>query len=102
MEQKQKIMVKPEAIIKYMLNKSEELDTLITCKADTVNLVTTDQALYEALASIDREKISYPKLIKLLEVTEVASLQMWKNEKRSILTPERAEELKRETGDTNE
>ena len=103
MEQKQKLFVKPEAIIKYMLGTSEELDTLITCKGDSVNMITTDQALYEALGSIGRDKIDYAKLIKFLEVTEITSLKQWKNQDRTILTPERAEQLRKGTkGDTNE
>lgn len=89
-----KLYIKTEAIVKYLLGMSDELDTFIMCEGENHNLLTTDQSLYEALASIeDKSKISYPKLVKFLEVVNINSLKEWKNVDRKILTPGRAEEI---------
>lgn len=91
---KQKMYLKAEAILKYLLGKSEEIDTLIMCKSSEIDLVTSDQSLYEAIGSIkERNKIDYNKLVKLLEVTEVISFKKDMRKKRNILTEERVDEL---------
>ena len=92
---KQKMYLRAEAILKY-LSGQEELHTLITTKHTEVDLVTTDQSLYEALGSIkNREEIDINLLVKLLEVTTVNSFKDMMKKDRSILTPERVEELRK-------
>jgi hypothetical protein len=87
---KQTYYLTSEAILKYFMNKSEHIDTLIMCKGDEVNLTTTDFNLYEALGSIeDRDKFSINKLIKFMEAVHIEA-----GAKR-ILTHERVEELKK-------
>ncbi len=92
---KQKMYLRAEAILKYLMGQ-EELHTLITTKHTEVDLVTTDQSLYEALGSIkNREEIDINLLVKLLEVTTVNSFKDMMKKDRSILTNERVEELRK-------
>lgn len=94
METQQRMMLKAEAIYKYILGVSDKLDTLIMCKPANLTLTAYDQSLYEALGAIeDKSKISYPKLIKFLEVVDLQSFKE-KIGERKILKQERVEELK--------
>ena len=91
---KQKMYLRPEAILKY-LRGDETLNTLITAKNTEVDLVTTDQSLYEALGSVeDRSEINMNLLVKLLEVTSIVSHQEMMKEDRKILTEDRVKELR--------
>ena len=92
---KQKMYLRAEAILKYLMGQ-EELHTLITTKNTEVDLVTTDQSLYEALGSVkNRDEIDINLLVKLLEVTTINSFKDMMKKDRSILTPERVEELRK-------
>ena len=87
---KQTYYLTSEAILKYFLNKSEQINTLIMCRGDEVNLTTTDFNLYEALGSIEqRDNFNINKLIKFLESVHIES-----GVKR-VLSHERAEELRK-------
>ncbi|MEM4637462.1 MAG: hypothetical protein QXK76_00370 [Candidatus Woesearchaeota archaeon] len=89
-DEKQTYYLTSESILKYFLNKSETLDTLIMCKASEINITTTDFNLYEALGSIeDRDNFNINKLIKFLEAVRIEP-----GPKR-ILTHERVEELRK-------
>ncbi len=93
-DNKQKMYLRAEAILKYLMGQ-EELHTLITTKNTEVDLVTTDQSLYEALGSVkNREDIDINLLVKLLEVTTVNSFKDMMKQDRKILTPERVAELR--------
>ena len=93
-ENKQRLFLKPEAILKY-LKGEEELHTLITAKNAEVELITTDQSLYEALGSIaDRNKIDMNLLVKLLEVASIVPHKELTKEDRKILTFERVSQLR--------
>ena len=71
-KQKQTMYLTAEAIYKYLLGIDDTIETLILCRSSQINLITTDQSLYEALGSIkDRTMIDYNKLVKLLEVTDI-------------------------------
>ena len=50
---KQKMYIKPEAILNY-LKGEDKLHTLITTQSTQVDLVTTDQNLYEAMGSVEK------------------------------------------------
>ncbi len=96
--QKQKMYLTAESIYKYLVGKDEKIDTLVMCKGESVNLITTDQSLYEAVGSIeDRSKIDMNKLVKLLEVVEIRSFVDMMKKSRSILKPERVDEIKKKT-----
>lgn len=84
-----------EAILKYLLGTSEQIETLILCKDDTVDLSTTDYNLYQALGSVQGyNNIIRAKLVKLLENVDVSSYRAQKGKKK-ILTHERVEELRK-------
>ena len=94
--QKQKLYLKAGAILKYFLGTSNKIENLILCKNNEVDLVTTDQDLYEALGSLkDYDNFNQRKLVKFLEVVEIGSLKRVKGRERSILTHERVEELRK-------
>ena len=94
MNEKQKMFLRAEAILRY-LRGNEELHTLITTKNTEVDLVTTDQSLYEALGSIEnRSEIDLNLLVKLLEVTTITPFQEMMKQDRKILTDERVKELR--------
>lgn len=89
-EAKQTYYLTSEAILKYFMNISEHIDTLIMCKGTEVNLTTTDFNLYEALGSIeDRDKFNINKLIKFMEAVHIEPGQ------KKALTHERVEELRK-------
>ena len=91
--QKQKLYLKAEAILKYFLGTSDKIDTLVMCRSNEIDLVTTDQDLYEALGSIkDYDNFNQRKLVKFLEVVEIGSLKRVKGKERTILTHAKVEE----------
>ena len=87
---KQAYYLTSEAILKYLLNTSDNIDTLITCKGTEVNLTTTDFNLYEALGSLNEtDDFRLNRLTKFLEVVHIESGT------KGILTHERVEELRK-------
>lgn len=93
--QKQTIYLNSEAILKYLLGTDEHIDTLITCRGNELNMVTTDFEIYEAIGSLknyDNFKIN--KLVKLFEVIDIKSHNDRIGEK-NILKHERVEELRK-------
>ena len=94
--QKQKLYLKAGAILKYFLGTSDKIETIILCRNNEIDLVTTDQDLYEALGSIkDYDNFNQRKLVKFLEVVEIGSLKRVKGKERTILTHERVDELRK-------
>ncbi len=94
--QKQKLYLKAGAILKYFLGTSDKIETLIMCRNNEIDLVTTDQDLYEALGSLkDYDNFNQRKLVKFLEVVEIGSLKRVKGRERTILTHESVEELRK-------
>ena len=87
---KQVYYLTSEAILKYFLNTSDQIDTLIKCRGTEVNLATTDENLYEALGSLQEYDNYMPsKLVKFLEVVAIDHAP------KKILTHERVEELRK-------
>jgi len=94
--QKQKLYLKAGAILKYFLGTSNKIETIILCRSNEIDLVTTDQDLYEALGSLkDCDNFNQRKLVKFLEVVEIGSLKRVKGKERTILSHERVEELRK-------
>ncbi len=92
----QKLYLKAGAILKYFFGTSDKIDTLVMCRSNEIDLVTTDQDLYEALGSIkDYDNFNQRKLVKFLEVVEIGSLKRVKGKERTILSHERVEELRK-------
>ena len=87
---KQTCYLTSEAILKYFIGISDQIDTLIMCKGTEVNIVTTDQNLYEALGSImDHNRFKSSRLVKFFEVVSI------EHAPKKILTYERVEELRK-------
>ncbi|NTV23704.1 MAG: hypothetical protein HGA85_04990 [Nanoarchaeota archaeon] len=94
MTSKQKFFLKPEAILKY-LKGDEKLQEIVLFKPEDVDLVTSDQNLYEALASVeDRSQINLNLLVKLLELVTIQPHMELIKVPRHPITHEEAEELR--------
>jgi len=92
---KQRMYLTAESIYKFLLEMDDKLDTLVLCKSSEAHLITTDQSLYEAIGSIeDKSKINFSKLVKLIEVTEIASFAQSMKKPRKILTDKRVEDIR--------
>ncbi|MEA3515170.1 MAG: hypothetical protein U9R34_06840 [Nanoarchaeota archaeon] len=92
---KQRMYLTAESIYRFLLELDDKLDTLILCKSSEVNLVTTDQSLYEALGSVeDKSKINFNKLVKFMEVTELLPFSQTMKKSRQILTDKRVAEIR--------
>lgn len=82
-----------EEIFRYLMELSDELETLILCNPDQEQLIATDQALYEAVGSIpDPASMNQRKLIKLLEVVNLVPARA--RGLRTVLTPKRVEDVR--------
>jgi hypothetical protein len=80
----------PSAILRYLIGKDDEIETLVLCRSSEVKLVTSDKAIYEALGSIKKyDDFQLPKLVKLFEVTKVQTAK-----EKPILTDKRVEEIR--------
>jgi hypothetical protein len=80
----------PSAILRYLIGKDDEIDTLIMCRSSEVKLVTSDKAIYEALGSVkEYDDFRLPKLVKLFEVAKIQSAK-----EKPILTDKRVEEIR--------
>ncbi|MFH1409480.1 MAG: hypothetical protein ABIH34_06215 [Nanoarchaeota archaeon] len=92
---KQRMFLKAEAILRYLTQDDEHLDTLIMCKGSEVELITSDASLYSAMASVeDHSKIKFNKLTKFLEVVDIHSSKERGQEKK-VLTHEDVENLRK-------
>ncbi|MFH0977747.1 MAG: hypothetical protein V1837_00450 [Candidatus Woesearchaeota archaeon] len=91
--QAQKFFLKPELIYRFLTLHDDKLETTIMCSG--LDLITTDQAIYEALASVeDRSAIDMNKLVKLLEVTQIVSHLNSTQKERAVLSHGKAEEIR--------
>ena len=88
-----KMYMKAEMILKYLIGNDNEVDTMISCGANT-ELVTTDHALYEALGSV-KDDFNWRRLVKFLEVVQVISYKNVHKREKPILTEKRVEELRK-------
>ena len=85
-----------EALLRYLLQADDSMDTLIKCNPKEEHLVTTDQSLYEAVGSLKGyDNVNLRNLVKLLEVVDIVSFGERMDTPRTILTEERVEELRK-------
>lgn len=83
-------------ILSYLIGNNEKIETLVICKPNNLELITTDQDLYEALGCIKPyDEFKLNKLTKLLEVTDVISQKYANRKQKTILKDERVEELRK-------
>jgi len=88
--QKKTMMLKPEAILRYLVSDDDYVDTLIMCRGSEVDLVATDSDIYEALGSIkSHDRFNMNKLKKFFEVVHVYSSE------KKILKDERVDEIRK-------
>jgi hypothetical protein len=91
-ENKKKLIIRPEAILRYLITDDDKMDTLIMCKGEQLNLSTTDYDIYEAMGSVkpyDNFKLN--KLVKFFQVVDIQGC----GKKKEILKEERVEELRK-------
>jgi len=87
-----KMIIKPEAILRYLITDDDRMDTLIMCQGEQLNLITDDFYVYEAMGSIQPyDKFKLNKLVKFFQVVEIQSY----GKKKEILKEERVEELRK-------
>jgi len=92
----QKMILRPEALLRYLLTDNDKLDTLIMCKGSEIELTTSDFALHEALGSIKAyDNFRLNKLVKLFEAVKVISHENLTGRKKSVLTEKRVDELRK-------
>lgn len=93
--QKQRLYLNAETIYKFITSDDEKLDNLIICKPNDIELLTTDQSVYEALASIEnKSKVNLNKLVKLIESAAIKHFPDVTGKTRTIISHERAEEIR--------
>ncbi len=93
---RQQYFLTAEALLKYLLGASERISTMIMCKAEDADLVTTDYELYQAFGSIKNyDAVTKSRIVKLLENVDILSYRRENSEEKKILTHERVEELRR-------
>ncbi len=96
MENKQSMLIRASAVLKYFLGTSDRIDTLIKCKPDDIELMCYDQSLYEALGSLkDYDEFNFRKLVKFLESVDVISFRKHVKKPKPILTDERVDQLRK-------
>ncbi len=90
---RKKIYLRAEMIYKYLIG-DEDMETLVFCKPGKLDMLTTDQSLYEAIGSIkDKDSINYNKLVKFLENVDVLSFRHALKKKRTVLRDDRVREI---------
>lgn len=103
MSRKQQRYLTAEAILRYLLQTDDSIDTMIKCNPSDVRLVTTDQSLYEALGSVKNyDDINLRNLIKFLEVVDIVSFREKIRKPRKILSEKRVEELRKQALSTQD
>lgn len=85
-----------EALLRYLLQADDSMDTLIKCNPQGERLVTTDQSIYEAVGSLKGyDNVNLRNLVKLLEVVDIVSFSERMASPRTILTEGRVDELRK-------
>ncbi|HLD33899.1 MAG TPA: hypothetical protein VJB66_04180 [Candidatus Nanoarchaeia archaeon] len=89
------VFLNSEMLLQYLLGTNDQVETLILCKPNNLELVTSDFNLYEALGSVKQpDNITFNKITKLLEAVEITSFKEITNANKPILKEDRVEELR--------
>ena len=84
-----------DVILKFLIEEDKQLDTLIIYNP-TKQLITTDFAIYEALASIKPyDNFNLNKLKKFFEVVNIVSYKEQFNKEKPLLNEERVEQIRK-------
>ena len=95
-DEQEKRFLKPDTILRYLITDDLDIEVMIMCKGEKMNLITTDKDVYEALGSIkpyDNFKLN--KLVKFFEVVNITSYEDITKNKKPILKESRVEELRK-------
>jgi len=93
---KQVIALTSEMILQYLLGTDEKVETLILCKPENTELMTTDHNVYEALGSTtQQDNIQLNKMTKLFETVHIVSFKERNRKEKPILKEDRVEELRK-------
>ena len=97
MEQREKFFVKASTILKYLITDDDKTDTLITCKSNEVNLMTSDFEVHQTLACINEDdNFNLNKLKKFFEVVEISSYENYTKKQKPILKQEDVDKIREE------
>jgi len=95
-DQKQKLFIKAETILKYLITNDDATDTLITCKSSEIDMITSDYDIYLALAAIKQyDNFNMNKLRKFFEVVEIMSYAQTMKKPKPILKDEDVENIRK-------
>ena len=84
-----------DVILKFLIEEDDKLDTLLIYNPNK-QLVTSDYAVYEALASSKPyDNMNINKLKKFFEVVDVISYRTANNKDKPQLTEERVEQIRK-------
>ena len=88
----QEVYLNASTILRYLVAGDDQLETLIMCNPANQVFITTDQDLYNALASLQSyEELNKNKLVKLLELVHIRPAKQ-----RVIIRPEWVEKTRKE------
>ncbi len=94
---RQQHFLKAEGILSYLKGNNEKIETLIICKPEDIDIITTDYELYQALGSTKPDdNIKLNRLTKLVEVVTIFPYKELNKREKPILKEERVEELRRQ------
>ena len=94
--QKKQITLNSSVILSYLVGNDEKIDTMIICKNNDVELITTDKEVYEALGSIKKyDSFKLNKLTKFFENVEIESFKSITGKSKPVLTFQKLEELRK-------
>ncbi|HLD33640.1 MAG TPA: hypothetical protein VJB66_02860 [Candidatus Nanoarchaeia archaeon] len=87
--------VTSDALLGYLLGTNIDIETMILCKPNDLELITSDYNLYEAFGSLKPDdNIPLNKITKLFEAVHVTSFKEHSNQEKPILKEDRVEELR--------
>ena len=92
---KNRYFLNADVILKFLIEEDDKLDTLIIYNPSQ-ELVTSDYAIYEALASIKTyDNFNLNKLKKFFEVVDVISYKEEFSKEKPLLNEERVEQIRK-------
>lgn len=95
-QKRQKFMLTAETILRYLIGNDDKIDTLVMCKPNDIELITTDHNIYEAMGSVtEHDNVKLNKLTKLLEVVDIVSYKEINRADKPILKEDRVEVLRK-------
>lgn len=96
MQIKVKKFLTAEAILRFLITENEELNTIIIYEPSKYELISTDQQVYEALASTKPDdEFSLIKLKKFFEIVLIKSHENLTGEKRTLILDDKVKSIRK-------